>query len=96
MSEWRLTPDANRDLTDVYFYGVEKFGRAVALAYIDSLRACFARLALNPRMGRPAATADPNVRRLEHRRHVVFYDIEPAGVLILAIIHERSIRRLDL
>ncbi len=45
-------------------------------------------------MGRKADELAPGARRHEHARHVVFYDEQPYGVLITAIIHERSIRKL--
>ncbi len=87
-----MSKGAVGDLTELYAYGFEKFGESVADGYADSLRNCFDRPALNPRMGRPAETAGSGFGRLEHRRHVVFYEIEPTGIRILAIVHERSIR----
>lgn len=92
MSNWTLSKGAVEDLIELYAYGFEKFGESVADGYADSLRNCFDRLALNPRMGRQAETAGLGLRRLEHRRHVVFYEIEPTGIRIVGVIHERSIR----
>lgn len=96
MSNWTLSKGAVRDLAELYAYGFETFGESVADDYADSLRDCFDWLALNPRMGRPAETAGRGFRRLEHRRHVVFYEIGPTGIRIVAIIHERSIRGIGL
>lgn len=97
MSDWTFSTNGARDFVDVYAYGFEIFGKAVADDYAESLRKCFTRLAMNPRMGRLAESAGAAVRRLEHRRHVVFYEIEPvgAGVRIIAIVHERSIRKFE-
>jgi toxin ParE1/3/4 len=55
---------------------------------------CFERLAENPRMGRKADEFAAGARRHEHARHVIFYDEQADGVLIIAIIHERSMRGL--
>ncbi len=96
MNSWRLSKQAVCDLTELYAYGFEKFGLSVADAYADGLHVCFERLALNPRMGRLTESAGAGLRRLEHRRHVIFYEIEPDGVRIVAIVHERSIRGIDL
>lgn len=94
MTDWKLSRRADRDLVELYLYGAETFGRATALAYLDDLYSCFGRLAQNPRLGRPADATGAGLRRLEHRRHVVFYEIEREDVLIVAIVHERSIRRV--
>lgn len=96
MIEWALAPQAQRDLRDLYLYGAETFGRTVALNYVDQLMACFAKLADHPRMGRAADAAHRGARRFEHGRHVIFYEERPPGVLILAIIHERSIRGIKI
>ncbi|MFC3693321.1 type II toxin-antitoxin system RelE/ParE family toxin [Chenggangzhangella methanolivorans] len=92
MTDWTLAPQAERDLRDLYVYGAEAFGRTAALTYVDQLLACCATLAEQPRMGRAADAARRGARRFEHGRHVIYYEERPPGVLILAIIHERSIR----
>jgi toxin ParE1/3/4 len=94
MSEYRLTKIADEDLLQMFLYGFETFGRAQAEEYRDELRRCFQLLADNPRLGRKVDEIAPGARRHEHARHVIFYDEKPYGVLITAIMHERSIRRL--
>ena len=94
VSEYRLTRDADADLLDVFLYGLETFGLTRAEDYRDSLTRCFEILAANPKMGRKADEFAPGAGRHEHARHVIFYDEQPDGVLIIAIIHERSIRKL--
>ena len=93
VSEYRLTRDADADLLDVFLYGLE-FGLTRAEDYRDSLTRCFEIPAANPKLGRKADEFAPSARRHEYARHVIFYDEQPDGVLITAIIHERSIRRL--
>jgi toxin ParE1/3/4 len=94
MNEYRLTNDADADLLELFVYGLETFGPIQAETYRDSLTRCFELIADNPKMGRKADELAPGARRHEHARHVVFYDEQPYGVLITAIIHERSIRKL--
>jgi toxin ParE1/3/4 len=96
VSGWTLSRRAARDLAEIYAYGLGAFGTRAAAEYAETIRHCFELLALNPRMGRSADAAGAGVRRFEHRRHVVFYEIEPAGVRVLAIVHERSVRGIDL
>lgn len=93
MAEYRLTGAAEDDLLDAFIYGFATFGRAQAEDYRRSMTRCFELLADNPRLGRQADDLAAGARRHEHGRHVIFYDEQPYGVLIIAIIHERSIRR---
>jgi toxin ParE1/3/4 len=94
MNEYRLTKEADADLLKLFIYGFETFGLRQAEDYRDSMTRCFGLLAENPRMGRTADQFAPGARRHEHAQHIIFYDDQPYGVLITAIIHERSIRRL--
>jgi len=93
MAECRLTKAAEDDLLDAFIYGFETFGQAQAEGYRHSMVRCFELLADTPRLGRRADDFAAGVRRHEHGRHVIFYDEQPYGVLIIAIVHERSIRR---
>ena len=94
MSDYRLTRDAEADLLDIFFYGFESFGPGRAATYRDGLTRCFELIARTPKLGRTADEVAPGLRRHEHARHVIFYDEQPYGVLIVAIVHERSIRRI--
>jgi len=93
MAEYRLTRAAEDDLLEAFVYGFETFGPAQAKDYRQSMARCFEVLADTPRLGRQADDFAPGARRHEHGRHVIFYDEQPYGVLIIAIVHERSIRR---
>lgn len=93
---YRLSERASRDSTDIYLFGIEHFGPRQASAYLDELEGCFALLADNPRMGRPAERLGEGVRQHEHGSHVIAYRITHDGILVLALIHGRSIEGLDL
>jgi toxin ParE1/3/4 len=51
-------------------------------------------LAENPRMGRAADAIAAGIRRHEHGNHVILYEERPGDILILALVHVRSVRRL--
>lgn len=95
MTEWTLAPQAEEDLLDLYLYGVETFGLEDSNAYVDSLTDCFELLAAQPGMGRSVDAMHRGARRFEHRRHVIYYEKRGPAILILAIVHERSIRGVD-
>ena len=64
--------------------------------YMESMDDCFSMLGRHPKMGRLAKPIGLNVRRHEHGSHVILYVEEPGGVLILAVIHGRSVHGLKL
>lgn len=96
MSSYRLTRRAEDDLLDIFLFGLERFGLAQAERYKLGLERCFTILADNPKIDRLADTVAPGLRRHEHESHVVLYEEASDGVLIVALVHGRSVRRLTL
>jgi toxin ParE1/3/4 len=96
MSSYRVSERANDDLLDIYLYGVEQFGPLQAVEYQLSLHHCFQLLAENPRMGRTSETIREGLRRHEHGSHVILYRPEADHILIVAVLHGRSVRGLKL
>ena len=96
MNKYSLSAQAVSDISDLYVFGLERFGRVQAVRFIEELRRIFRLLAENPRLGRLAPSIRSGVRRHEHRPYVVLYEETPDGVVILAVIHSSSLKRLDL
>lgn len=96
MNSYRLTTQAENAIFDVFLYGIEQFGLRQARLYKNEMENCFQLLGDNPRMGRPAITIGEKVRRHEHGSHVILYETDSSGVLILAVVHAQSIHRLKL
>jgi toxin ParE1/3/4 len=95
MSTYRLTKRADADLFHIFLYGIESFGLGQAKRYAESMSRCFQLLADNPGIGRRTEAVGKNIRRHEHGSHVVLYEDESDGVLILAIVHARSMQALQ-
>ncbi|WJH40846.1 type II toxin-antitoxin system RelE/ParE family toxin [Aliirhizobium terrae] len=93
LPRYRLTARAEADVVKIIRYGIETFGVPQARRYNDELTRCFELLAENPHMGRPALEFGDGVRRHGHARHVVLYEIFEEGVLVLPVIHMRSLIR---
>ena len=83
---YRLTPDAQADVGAIYRYSYENFGERQAEIYYQGLEECFELLGNNPRLGREFNEVVQGLRRHEHERHVVYYEIDDIGVLILRIL----------
>ncbi len=96
MAKYRVSKRANANLIDIYVYGSEQFGERRAVAYQKSLQACFEVIARHPKIGRTSPTIRPGLRRHEHGSHVILYREESDSVLIIAVLHGRSIRGLKL
>lgn len=96
MNSYRLTEDAERQIIDIFLYGFETFGPKQAQLYKSELENAFQLLADNPRMGRLADSIAPGIRRHEHESHVIFYEFHGDGILILAVLHGRSVKHLKL
>ncbi|MGU3328610.1 type II toxin-antitoxin system RelE/ParE family toxin [Methylobacterium mesophilicum] len=96
MSDYTLTKRAEADLFDIAVHGYRQFGVRQVEAYAAGLEHAFQLLADNPRMGRRADAIRPGVHRHEYAAHVILYEPVDGGVLILAIVHGRSMRRLAL
>ncbi|PZR93921.1 MAG: type II toxin-antitoxin system RelE/ParE family toxin [Hyphomicrobiales bacterium] len=96
MNSYRLADRADRDIFNIFLYGMENFGLAQAEKYRDSMLRCFNMLAENPHIGRGADSVAPGVRRHEHGSHVILYEPESSGVLILALVPARSVQRLQI
>ena len=94
MPEVRLTLQADRDLLDIFVFGLQTFGTRQAERYAATLDHCFQLLAENPRMGRSAPTLGPQVRRHEHESHVILYEATELGILVLAVVHKQVLLRL--
>lgn len=94
MGSYALTKRAEADLKDIFLYGYRQFGIRQAETYAAELEHVFELLADNPRMGREAKTIAPTIRRHECGAHVILYEPVTDGVLILALIHGSSIKRL--
>ncbi len=96
MADYKLARRAEDDLLGIYLYGIERFGEAQAERYHAGLSACFALLASRPRIGRLAPSIAPGIRRHEHGSHVVLYEEVEDDIVILALVHRRSVLRLKL
>ena len=94
MRRYRLSRRADQDLFEIFRFGIETFGLLQAEQYQTDLTHCFDLLAQNPRLGRPADIIAPGLRRHEHARHIILYEIETDGVLILTILHQRRLLHL--
>jgi toxin ParE1/3/4 len=76
---------------DIADYTVDTWGPEQAQRYLDSLEACFHRLAEAPRIGRPGDRIGPGYRRIEHEKHVILYRADHDSIFIGRVLHQRML-----
>lgn len=91
MGGFRLSRRAEADLAEIVRYTFETRGEDQTARYIDELETCCQRLANNPALGRTCDHVRPGLRRMERRRHVIFYRQDSAGIFISRILHQRML-----
>lgn len=89
MLDVRFTRRAEDDLVEIYQYTAEHLGADQADAYCRGIANAITLLAEQPLSGRDV-TIRAGVRRHEHARHTIFYQVEPDAILIGRILHSAS------
>jgi toxin ParE1/3/4 len=83
-----ISKDARRDLSSIYLQGVQTFGPAQADRYIDALLDVLDMIADFPEISRLRTEIEPPVRAYTHQSHVILYDFDANGdVMIVRIRH---------
>jgi toxin ParE1/3/4 len=86
----RFTRKAENDLVSAHDYTVAHFGIAQWNFYERSLKTALADLPHHPALGIDFTAVRPNIRRLIHRSHAIYYRIEPDHILVLRILGVRQ------
>ena len=89
MATAELTHEAERDLIDIYLYGVARFGPAVAERYAEALGAKIQAAADNPSFGADYGLTRPCLRRYECASHAIYYREAAGGIVVLRVLHGR-------
>jgi len=93
---FRLSRRAKADLLGIAVHTLKKWGEAQSDRYGDELVQAFQRLAGSPLLGRQCPEPHEFLRRFEHGKHVIFYQPEKQGVLIVRVLHERMLTQMHL
>ncbi len=89
MANLDLSRAAERDLIDIYLYGVTEYGAAQAELYAAALMQKMATLAGNPSFGADYSFVQNGLRRGECTKHAIYYRETQQGILVLRILHSR-------
>lgn len=95
MTSWRLSEEADEDLVAIFIQGCDLFGPRQADLYVDEIWATFPKLAKHPEMARLRTEFEPPFRIFRFKAHLIFYDQDADGLLILRIRHGHEDWRSD-
>ena len=87
---YRLSPLAERDLEEIWFYTFENWSAEQADRYHNQIMAAIEGLVNGSRQGRPIDDIRPGYRKLAVASHFLFYRITDAGLIdIIRVLHQR-------
>ena len=90
-AEYRLAPEAKRDLEAIWLYTLEEWGLEQANRYTDELTDVFAQLAFGPQLETACDHIRTGYRRRRVGRHVVYYRMTDYGIAVVRILHDRML-----
>lgn len=95
MSVYRLTLEADRQLTEIWRYTAGRWGVRQADDYLAALEATCEKAAATPSLLRPRADLSPDLGAIKSGSHMVFARIDSDGVLlIVSILHGAWMQRV--
>ena len=89
--EYRLTPEAERDVEAIWLYTLEKWGLEQANRYTDDLTEAFAQLATSPKMATPVDHIRKRYRRSRVGRHAIYFRLTGYGIAVVRVLHDRML-----
>lgn len=87
MGSYKLSRLAFEDLSNIFEYGILKFGLNSAENYLAELEQSFIMLSDTPGLGAVAFNIKPGLRRYIFKSHCVFYMPEGTRIFIVRILH---------
>ncbi|OEY65140.1 type II toxin-antitoxin system RelE/ParE family toxin [Marinobacter sp. X15-166B] len=86
---YKLSNLAAEDFAGIYEYTLLNFGDHQANAYTDDLDRTLKLLSESPLMGYECPEIAATVRRLDHRKHAIFYRQRERDIFVIRILHQQ-------
>ena len=95
---YKLSIRAEKDILEIFSYGLTNFGAARTEKYYLGLDETFSLIADNPEIGRRRPDIDAATRSFVHQSHVIYYKIQADFILIVRILGEKQdpLRHMEL
>ena len=89
MSNYKLLPEAERDLEDIWLYTAPKWGVEQAMTYIDELNASFKNLNDHAKFSQLRTEFTPPVYIYRCNHHLIVYLKNDSHIVVVRILHEK-------
>jgi len=86
MAEYRLSKLADKDIGNIAYYTIQRFGIRQASLYRDGLFKALEAIADFPLIGSDQGQIKKNVRRHVHESHSIYYRVDVNEIFILRIL----------
>ena len=86
----RLTPQAERDLEEIWLFSAQTWSLQQAETYVAALADTFELLRITPEMAPERREISPPVRIHRHRSHLIVYRIETEVLLVIRVLHMKA------
>ncbi|MDW3210614.1 MAG: type II toxin-antitoxin system RelE/ParE family toxin [Reichenbachiella sp.] len=98
MGAYKLSIECEADISEIYEYGIEKFGLIQSQEYMIGLHDLFNTLAENTNIGRDASEFYPSLKRFVYKSHMIFYLQSESGIFVVRTLSQSMDyqRHLDL
>ena len=83
MGAYKLSTECEIDISEIYEYGIERFGLIQAQEYMIGLHDLFETLAEKTNIGRDASEYYPYLKRFVYKSHMIFYLQTESGIFIV-------------
>lgn len=90
MNHYKLAERAEEDLTEIYAYGLRRWGEDSADSYYHALLERFQRIAARPYLYQPVDFICEGYRRSVCGEHSIYYRMEKGTVEIMAILRSQD------
>jgi len=90
VSTYLLTPEAEKDLEDIWLYSYETWSEHQANRYIEILEDTFVRLSYMPEQAGELLDFDPPVRIFPSAKHIIIYRIAGRAIVIIRVLGARQ------
>ena len=88
MGVYKVSRKAESDLTEMYEYGIERFGLKQAKTYLLGMHTLFQILANNTTLGRDASEFVLSLKRFSYKSHTIFYLATDIDILIVRVLNQ--------
>lgn len=89
MNLYRLTPAARRDLSSIWNFTEERWGRGQAEKYIRDIQSAVERVADDPHRGRDREELREGYRSYAVGSHTIFYVHRDGLIDVVRVLHQR-------